>query len=108
MATDEPSMGPVPYRVVYSGLVRQELMALMGRAMASGHGPDALAAVREIDNRLRVYPQFGEPLRDLHMEGQTASAPTPAPLFIEYIVDEPHRAVFVVVPLRAMPHAGFE
>jgi hypothetical protein len=108
MASDDPTIGPAPYRVVYSGLVRQELLALMGRATVAGHGPPALAALKELDHRLHIYPQFGEPLRDLHLAGQVAYAATLPPLFIEYIIDDPHRAVFVIVPLRAMPHCGFE
>ena len=26
---------------------------------------------------------------------------------VEYILDEPNRAVYVVIPLKVLPHAGF-
>jgi hypothetical protein len=107
MTTKSPP-SPVPYRVVYSGLVRTELTALLGRARDAGHGQEALAAIKEIDYRLKLYPQFGEPLRDLKTPGETSYAGTVNPLFVEYIIDEPLRTVFVIVPIKALPHVGFQ
>lgn len=96
-----------PYHVSYSGRVRDALVALLARAGAAGHGAAALAAVQQIDYRLKVYPQFGEPLRDLNMPGETDWIGTVDPLVVEYIIDEPHHAVFVIVPIKAIPGCGF-
>jgi hypothetical protein len=62
-----------------------------------------LAAAREIDARLRIYPQFGEPLRDLQSRGETLWIGVVPPLTVEYIIDEEHRMIFVVVPHRPLP-----
>jgi hypothetical protein len=64
----EPSTSPLPYRVSYSEHVRNQLLDLISRARDAGLGQQALAAVKEIDKRLRIYPQFGQPLRDLKLK----------------------------------------
>jgi hypothetical protein len=96
-----------PYHVSYSGRVRDALRNLLVRASGVGRGAVALAAVREIDRRLRIYPHFGEPLRDLITPGETDWIGTVDPLVVQYIIDEPHRAVFVIVPIKAIPGCGF-
>lgn len=103
----EPSARPEPYRVVYSEHVRDELRALLVRAKASGHGQQALDAAREINRRLHVYPQFGEPRRNLEALGATAWSGTVPPLVLEYVIDEERRLVFVVIPFKVLPHSGF-
>jgi hypothetical protein len=102
----EPTTAPVPYRVIYSELVRTELRDLLQRAVARGLGEAALAAVKTIDYRLHVYPQFGEPLRDLTTQNETIWVGTVEPFVVEYVIDEERRMVFVVVPLRALPRFG--
>jgi hypothetical protein len=49
---------PAPdlYRVSYSEKVRKELKRLLHRATSRGRGPQVLAAVKEMDRRLHVYP----------------------------------------------------
>ncbi|HLN32612.1 MAG TPA: hypothetical protein VK395_33090 [Gemmataceae bacterium] len=43
----EPTSGPIPYKVVYSELVRAELQnSLIPQAKALGKGPDLLAALK--------------------------------------------------------------
>lgn len=79
---------PVPYRVVYSALVRNDLKALLGRAKANGLGRQALDAVKKIDDLLHVYPQFGEPLRDLEALGATICMVTVPPLVLQYLIDK--------------------
>ena len=59
---------PEPYRVVYSERVRQRLLVLADVARERGDGEAFLAALSEFDRRLRLYPQFGEPLIDLTRE----------------------------------------
>ena len=106
MAANEPSDSPVPYRVAYSEWVRRELRQLLLRAVAQGFGRQALDAVKISDARLRIYPQFGEPLRDLKSEGATLWIGVVAPLVIQYIIDETNHAVFVVRPHRLLPGTG--
>jgi hypothetical protein len=72
----------VPYRVVYSERVRTELRALVRRAIDAGYGRAVLDALRELDARLRIYPQFGERRRDLAMTGQSLWEATFPPLFV--------------------------
>ena len=102
----EPPSPPVPYRVVYSGRVRNELRALIARARARGLAPQVLAAVRAIDERLRLYPQFGQPLRDLVLEPAQVWVGVVPPLVVQYTLDEQRRLVMVVVPLTALPDSG--
>lgn len=59
---------PEPYQVVYSARVRQRLTALADVSRERGDGEAFLAALKEFDRRLRLYPQFGEPLTDLKRE----------------------------------------
>ena len=93
----------VPYRVVYSERVRAELKELLTRATEAGRGPEALDAVRQLHSRLRIYPEFGQPLRDLHTEGETLWVGSVGPLVAQYIIDRDRRLVFVVVPIKALP-----
>lgn len=56
---------PAGYRVSYTGRAQERLVELAAVAKARGDGEEYLAALREFDRRLRVYPQFGDPLADL-------------------------------------------
>jgi hypothetical protein len=104
MSTSEEP--PVPYRVVYSEFVRASLKDLLARAAARGLSRDILAAVKEFDSRLRIYPQFGQPLRDLKTEGETLWTGTVAPLVLQYVIDDEIRLVFVVNPFKTLPGIG--
>jgi hypothetical protein len=104
----EPSPSPLPYRVVPSARVIGELDALLRRAYAGGHGELALAALREMDYRLRIYPHFGEKLRDLQQTGETLWVATIPPLVVQYVIDEPMRSVFIGTPFKALPNAPFQ
>jgi hypothetical protein len=103
----EPSTSPAPYRVVYSEYVRNELRALLARAKANGQGKQAVDAAREINRRLHLYPQFGEPRRDLKTLGATMGSGTVPPLVLEYAIDEERRLVFVAIPFKVLPNSGF-
>src|SRR5437879_3802749 len=94
---------PVPYRVVYSERVRNELRDLLQRATARGIGRLVLDAVKAIDARLSVYPQFGQPLRDLGTSGVTVWIGMIEPVIVRYLVDEGRRLVFVVIPFKVLP-----
>ena len=97
---------PAPYRVVYSQRVRESLRELLARARARGIGPRVLEAVRQVDERLRLYPQFGNPLIELtHILGQVRIGTIP-PLVVRYAVYEERRMVAVTVPLLPLPGSG--
>jgi hypothetical protein len=90
---------PVPYRVVYSERVRQRLLALADTARERGDGEAFLAALREFDRRLGLYPQFGEPLIDLTQEPGQVWLGFVRPLAMRYGVFDERR----VVPVTEVP-----
>ncbi len=104
----EPSNGLIPYRVVYSERVRDELKALAARAKERGLLPQFLAAMRALDARLRIYPQFGEPLMDLVLSPAQLWIGILPPLVVEYWLDEEKRLVVVGIPIRTLRRSGFE
>jgi hypothetical protein len=97
---------PVPYRVAYSERVREELRGLLAKARERGVLAQALEAVKEIDRRLHLYPQFGEPLRELTLESAQLWIGTVPPLVLQYVIDEENRLVIVVAPFRPLPDSG--
>jgi hypothetical protein len=99
------SSGPLPYKVVYSGYVRDELRKLLTRAVARGLGRQTLAAAKAFEARLRIYPQFGQPLQNLR-QGETLWIGVVSPLVVHYVIDDVHRVVFVVRPIRFLPRSG--
>ena len=98
---------PVPYRVAYSGRVRAELSRLGARAKATGLAAPFIAAVKEIDHRLRIYPQFGQPLCDLKLEPAQLWIGVVPPLVVRYSLDEERRLVMVAFPFLPLPRSGF-
>jgi hypothetical protein len=106
------STGPLPspsrYQVHPSGRVSRELKALIQRAASAGFGEQVIQALKTVHRMLSVYPQFGEPLRDLKMAGETVYVATIPPLYVEYVIDEPSRAVFIGVPFKVLPNVGYE
>jgi hypothetical protein len=103
---NDPPGSPPPYRVSYSGRVRDALRELMTRARGLGLGSQVRAAVLEIDYRLRTYPQFGQPLRDLTVEQAQLWIGAVPPLVVQYVIDEERRRVMVVLPLTPLPDSG--
>ena len=96
------------YEVSYSGRVIDRLRELVARNPT--HAARILAAVREIDRRLRIYPQFGQPLRDLAVEDAQLWFGVVSPLVVYYVVaesDSGHgRQSIVVQPFAVLPHLG--
>jgi hypothetical protein len=82
------------------------LKDLIARAITRGLSQPVLDALKTINDRLAVYPQFGEPLRDLKTRGETLWVATVPPLTVQYVIDGERRLVFVVVPLRPLPNSG--
>lgn len=86
---------PARYHVTYSARVIESLKASAARARARGDGEAFLAALREFDRRLHIYPQFGDPLSDLQQEEGHVRVGTIPPLVMRYGVLEERREVFV-------------
>ena len=92
MSPDIPQVN----QVTVSGRVFDKVRELATKATARGDGEAFLAALREFDRRLRVYPQFGDPLIDLwEPTGQIRLGIVP-PLAMRYAVFEERRLVLVV------------
>lgn len=85
----------VPYRVSYSERVRQRIRALAKIAFERGDGEAYLAAVAEFDRRLKIYPQFGEPLIDLVQQSGQIWIATLTPVTMRYAVFDELRFVAI-------------
>jgi hypothetical protein len=86
---------PEPYRVVYSERVRERLLTLADIARQRGDGESFLAALKEFDRRLRLYPQFGGPLIDLTSESGQVWIGIVRPLSMRYSVLDERRVVMI-------------
>jgi hypothetical protein len=80
---------------VYSERVRQRLLALADAARERGDGGAFVAAVKQIQRRLCLYPQFGEPLFDLTQEAGQVWLGIVRPLSMRYAVLDDRRIVMV-------------
>jgi hypothetical protein len=98
-----PPNPPPRYRVIYSARVSNELEDLIRRARLQGQDREVRDAAREIDRRLRIYPQFGQPLRDLQRESSQIWIGFVDPLVVQYSIHEDIRQVWVTVPIRSLP-----
>jgi hypothetical protein len=96
----------LPYKVVYSERVRSSLRSLVLRAKTRRLDRQILEAAKEMDRRLRVYPQFGEPLYELKTRKGTVWIGVVSPLVCTYLIDEDIRTVFVVVAMKALQSFG--
>jgi hypothetical protein len=67
-----------------------------------------LDALQRIDYRLRVYPQFGQPLRDLSFAPAQIWIATVPPLVVRYVLHEELRLVMVVEPFVPLRGSGLE
>jgi hypothetical protein len=103
----EPGRVPNPYRVVYSDRVPTALLGLAARAREGGLGPQFVAAVKEIDRRLRIYPQFGQPVYNLKLEPAQVWIGVVPPLVVRYSLDAERRLVMVGIPILPLPRSGF-
>jgi hypothetical protein len=107
VSTEDPSP-PRSYAIRPSARVVQDLRALSERATAAGFRQEFLDALKRINRILTIYPQFGEPLRDLQIPGQTLHALVSDPLLVRYILDETNSTVFIVEPFEVLPASGFQ
>lgn len=97
---------PIRYQVVYSELVRNELKELIAKAAERGLKSQVRDAVKEIDERLHVYPQFGQPLRDLLLEAGEQWVGVVPPLVVHYAIYKDRRLVTVTVPITQLSRSG--
>jgi hypothetical protein len=81
-------------------MIRQMILRNPDRAA------ELLASLREIDRRLRIYPQFGQPLWDLSVRPVRVWIGVVGPLVLHYVLDEDRRRVMVVRPPMPLPHTG--
>jgi hypothetical protein len=65
-----------------------------------------LTAAKEIEARLRIYPQFGDPIIDLTHELGQIWIGTIGPLVVRYAIYEDRRLVMVVTPIMPLPNSG--
>ncbi|HEX4588463.1 MAG TPA: hypothetical protein VH120_00930 [Gemmataceae bacterium] len=96
----------VPYSVSFSGRVLEQLQVLAGRAKDKGMAADFIAALAALEHRLRVYPQFGQPLRDVATESGQEWIGVVPPLVVNYVLYHERREVTVVRPIRTLPKSG--
>jgi hypothetical protein len=99
---------PEPYRVSYSERVHADLEDRVARAKARGLLKQVHDALKTIDDRLRIYPQFGQPLRDLQLETAQVWIAVVPPLTVQYVLHEQTRPVWIVVPIRPLPNSGLD
>lgn len=94
------------YEVSYSRRVTEAVRELVARNPA--HARSILSSVRQIHDRFRVYPQFGQPLRDLEPPGAQLWIAVVAPLVVLYVLIETDttRHVTVVRPFFCLPNSG--
>ena len=104
----EPSASPVPYRVAYSEHARLEVRNLIARAQNRGLGREVIAALREMDARLRISPQFGDPLRDLKLKPAQLWIACLPPLVVRYWLNDEARTVIVFGDIAPLPRSGLE
>jgi hypothetical protein len=103
----QPSGGVPPYRVVYSGLCRDETRHLLARAAATSRFAEVASTVRGIDRQLHWIPlDFGEPLQDYIHLGIKEHIGVVAPLVVKYGVDDARRVVYVALPFGVLPKSG--
>ena len=98
----------MPYAVDYMPVVLARLLELSDEARARGEGPAFLAALREFDRRLRIYPQFGDPPSDLRSEPGQLRLGLVMPLSMRYGVLETQRVVLVAALPVLLSRRGAE
>ena len=84
------------------------MRSLISRARDRGLVPQLRAAIKEIDRRLHLYPQFGQPLRDLELKPLQLWLGVVAPLVVHYVLDEERRLVVVLRPPLPLPRSGLQ
>ena len=69
-------------------------------ARQRGDGEEFIATLKEIDRRLHIYPQFGEPLVDLKKESGQVWIGFIRPLAMRYgVIDERCLVIVAAIPV---------
>ena len=84
------------YQVAYSERVRRRLAEMGAEAARRGDREAFAAALKDFDGKLHLYPQFGDPLRDLVIERAALYNGIIRPLCMRNAVYENERLVVVV------------
>lgn len=92
------------YEVSYAPRVLDAIRRMLLRNPA--HLSELVAALRELERRLQIYPQFGQPLWDLSVPSAQLWVGVVAPLVLHYVLDEDRRRVTVTRELRVLPRTG--
>src|SRR5258708_70141 len=102
----EPSPVPNYYDVSYTLRVRDALRKLVIQATKIGLGTQSVAALKVLDYRLRIYPQFGDPLRDMTVIGGHLQIARVPPWVVRYLLDEEKRTVAIGTPIKVFQGFG--
>lgn len=94
------------YEVSYSGRVIDSMKSLVRRAREAGLAEQVIAAIREMDRLLHLYPQFGQPLRDLFVDSAQLWIGVVPPLVVDYVLDDESRKVMVIFPPLPLTRSG--
>ena len=102
--------GPERDNIYLPPAVEDALDALDNWAYAAGHYDKFAAALDKMYEIFRLYPQLGEPLHNIEVDGKyyLSRVLTVTPLAVIYVIDEDNRSVVIPVPFKAMPNVGFE
>src|SRR3984957_11485160 len=102
------------YKVSCSRRVLDKLKELILRNPT--HASSIRSAAIEIDRRLHIYPQFGQPLRNLSVKPAQLWIATLPPLCLQYLLIEYdderkaetglHGVVLIMRPFTPFPHTG--
>lgn len=92
------------YEVEYSPYFREAIREFARRNPS--HTAELLAALREFERRFRIYPQFGQPLRDLAVKPLQLWIGVVPPLVLHYTLDESQRLVMVMRLPLPLPRTG--
>lgn len=85
--------------------MRIELRSLAAAARKSGADAQFLTALKEIDKRLHIYPQFGQPLCNMKLEQVQIWIGVVPPLVVRYALDDGRRLVMVATPFLLLPRS---
>jgi hypothetical protein len=91
----------VLYTVTSSDEVKTHLRKLGYISLERGDDEAFFLSLREFEKRLRIYPQFGDPLADLRGETGTIRVGIIRPISMRYAIFEERRLV-VIAPLPVL------
>jgi hypothetical protein len=91
----ETNQTPTRYRVSISDRTSDRIIELARKAKLRGDGADFAASLLDFYDRLKVYPQFGDPIIDLLSEVGQVRVGIVRPIAMRYAVLEERKLVFV-------------